>query len=517
MNRSTSPLHVHIARNTPLHVHVKSSSKKKGAVEANLKRNRRLEQSFAEMAAGRPSFRASSALNASRRMRASDWVKSSCSQGPWVPPPAKTSRPKMTWEGPTHRLEITPGDEARNSTVLKMSDLTSEDGSAATTDIVMEPQGSDDKLEKKLKSIMSEVDTLKNEVSLQRSLHNAELKQSQLALNRKESELQKYGQALEDAKAEHVATIHSMSQNRVNLTNQSPRRELQSHREQLMKKLMEAELDSSAATKQAASLKETLKKLETHLSSSMYASELAHQREALVQRLSEFNNTNRKLRMLLRDQQAKEEALQQLNEQYELLLKCFKDTEETNKRLLQQVADRDKLYTDSRMTREELNKFENHNKSLQVKIQELDNELQLSRTECIELQRNIAESQLKWSREKEALKKATKQHKEQASRSEETVERLQSHLEDANTQLHQLRGKMNKLGQVEMSASTMSLRVRELEEELEETKRSTKSALESVSNQLMEKTRELASVQLEREKLRVSVYIMTINKAFASI
>ena len=38
----------------------------------------------------------------------------------------------------------------------------------------------------------------------------------------------------------------------------------------------------------------------------MYATELGHQREALVQRLSEFNNTNRKLRTLLRDQQAKE-------------------------------------------------------------------------------------------------------------------------------------------------------------------------------------------------------------------
>ena len=38
-----------------------------------------------------------------------------------------------------------------------------------------------------------------------------------------------------------------------------------------MKKLMEAELDSSAATKQAASLKETLKKLEVLFSSSGHA------------------------------------------------------------------------------------------------------------------------------------------------------------------------------------------------------------------------------------------------------
>ena len=45
------------------------------------------------------------------------------------------------------------------------------------------------------------------------------------------------------------------------------RRELQSHREQLMKKLMEAELDSSAAAKQATSLKETLKKLEVYSTS----------------------------------------------------------------------------------------------------------------------------------------------------------------------------------------------------------------------------------------------------------
>ena len=60
-----------------------------------------------------------------------------------------------------------------------MSDLASDNGSASTTDIVMvtillyvcndystiqEPQGSDNKLEKKLNSIMNDVDTLKNEV-----------------------------------------------------------------------------------------------------------------------------------------------------------------------------------------------------------------------------------------------------------------------------------------------------------------------------------------------------------------
>jgi len=83
-------------------------------------------------------------------------------------------------------------------------------------------------------------------------------------------------------------------------------------------------------------------------------------------------------------------GLQQLNEQYELVLKCLKDTEATNKRLLEQVNDRNKLYTDSKVSiedhvicitsslwlcpcgqviREELNKLEDHNKSLHVKLQ----------------------------------------------------------------------------------------------------------------------------------------------------
>ena len=33
-----------------------------------------------------------------RRMRASDWVKVSSSKGPWVPPPAKSTKSRMSWE-----------------------------------------------------------------------------------------------------------------------------------------------------------------------------------------------------------------------------------------------------------------------------------------------------------------------------------------------------------------------------------------------------------------------------------
>ena len=93
-----------------------------------------------------------------------------------------------------------------------------------------------------------------------------------------------------------------------------------------------------------------------------------------------------------------------------------------------------------------------------INDQEVDKELQLSRTECIELQRNIAELQLKWwgnCREVTVTPRGCSKPHPSACR---MITWSTIHIQ--NTQLHQLRGKMNKMGQVEMSASTMSLWVK---------------------------------------------------------
>jgi len=62
-------------------------------------------------------------------------------------------------QGPTHRLEITPGG-ARDSAVLRVSDLSGDD---LPTDILVERE---DPVSDKLQSLKAEVDQLKNEVSL---------------------------------------------------------------------------------------------------------------------------------------------------------------------------------------------------------------------------------------------------------------------------------------------------------------------------------------------------------------
>ena len=128
------------------------------------------------------SLRASRSISPTRssRLRASHWVNASSSKGPWIPPPAKASKTRLSWEvrlratsygclitliklqGPTHRLEINPVgvDPSQGSTVLHMSDLNSEEGS---TDIILQQE---DSYSKKVSSLAAEVEHLKTEVGI---------------------------------------------------------------------------------------------------------------------------------------------------------------------------------------------------------------------------------------------------------------------------------------------------------------------------------------------------------------
>ena len=80
-----------------------------------------------------------------------------------------------------------------------------------------------------------------------------------------------------------------------------------SQRERISKKLVEAELGSSAAAKQARALRDAVKKLQRdrHFSS-VYATAVMEQKDLLLEKLVEFETTNKALRKLLRAQQAYE-------------------------------------------------------------------------------------------------------------------------------------------------------------------------------------------------------------------
>ena len=60
----------------------------------------------------------------------------------------------------------------------------------------------------------------------------------------------------------------------------------------------------------------------------------------------------------------------------------------------------------------------------------MEEQLHLREEQCAELEGELAEVKRKGQREKEMLKRATKQHRSQAAQSEHTVETLGAQLED---------------------------------------------------------------------------------------
>ena len=63
-------------------------------------------------------------------------------------------------------------------------------------------------------------------------------------------------------------------------------------------------------------------------------------------------------------------------------------------------------------------------------LQSVEEQLHLREERCVELETELAEVKRKGQREKEMLKRATKQHRSQAAQSEHTVETLSAQLED---------------------------------------------------------------------------------------
>ena len=69
----------------------------------------------------------------------------------------------------------------------------------------------------------------------------------------------------------------------------------------LVKKLVEAEVDAEAAAQQANALRDSVRKLErSKLISSARAGDLRRQKDLLMERLADFETTNKTLRKMLR-------------------------------------------------------------------------------------------------------------------------------------------------------------------------------------------------------------------------
>lgn len=507
-----SPVHVHVDRETPVHVHLKKKKKSRPgvptAVEQRLKTKRM--SGFTKSAGYRKSTKSGSP--------------------PFVPPPGKTSKRPFTWEGSSHRLEVSP---PLGSGTLRMEDL--------STSEEEDVNGKIRTYEKKIGSLMTEVGSLKNAVEFERARQVVEKKDEQLNASRRileeqEDELLGYKQELKATVKENEALRHSVEKWKedANVTRTEVGK-LAGERVSLLKKLVEVEMDGKAAGEQLVKLRDTVRKLkEDKRMSAADTTLLTRQREMLLQKLDEFERTNKGLRRLLREHQESEEDQDHLRKQQEVLLKRLTQSDTTNERLQLEVVERDRqietLLTQVEADKDQAVAFEELKKTMEttrahlqnqlrtkemdsnrlsVQIRSLEEQCEQGRLELEHMQGLLTAQREKSAREKEALKKAARIQKDRVSEREKDLEVLQEKLTDRDMELSETKRAEQSLkeekGDSELEIKTLKSRLKELHEMVESTAQEAQSNSSALAAKLSNRTQEVSALRLENEQLKADI------------
>uniref|UniRef100_A0A7M4DYG2 Outer dense fiber protein 2 n=1 Tax=Crocodylus porosus TaxID=8502 RepID=A0A7M4DYG2_CROPO len=500
-NRSSSPpLHVHVDENTPVHVHIKKGQKTTPA---------KSQQKHKQKMKG-------DTVNMRRSVRVKTKV-------PWMPP-GKTSVRESTykWEGPTHRLEITPPDSEKLLSVLRLSDLSTDEEDAIHSKM--------NKYEKRIDSLMNVVGTLKNEAKVQKQ-------EEQRLVTKRLLEEQK--EELDEVTQELVETEHENTLLRRNIERMKEekdltvlqKRHLQHEKECLLSKLVETEMDGAAAAKQIHALKDTIGRLknEKHMTSSDINT-LTRQKELLLQKLSTFEETNRTLRELLREQHNREKDAQKLLEQQGVLLKRLADSD----------AEKDQAKTACELSKSmeamrghlqaQLRNKEAENNRLAVQIRNLERNGTQHKAEVEHIMEQLKELKQKAERDKEALKKAIRAQKERAERSEEYAEQLNiqlaekdSYVAEALSTLESWRSRYNKVVKdktdLEVEIVMLNSRITELLEQQSAIEDKMREDRDALVEKLHRQATEATSFKMENERLKASMFPMEekLNQAHLEV
>ncbi|XP_070845727.1 outer dense fiber protein 2 isoform X2 [Chaetodon trifascialis] len=517
-NRSSSPpIHVHINETTPVHVHVKSQRMSPA----------RTPQGKAK------AHRANLVPTAKVKTRM-----------PWIPPGKASIRDaSYKWEGPTHRLEITPPlpepEPEHSQSVLRLADLTSEEEEGL--------HGQIRQYERKIDSLLTEVSSLKNEVELRKKeqlleRQSEQLNVSQRVIAEQEEELAEVTKELEETERENTRLRQSMEKmleetDYTRLDEDS----VQQDKDALLRKLMEAEEDGTAAAKQVSALRESVSKLcgVSGLSGSE-SSVLARQKELLLQKLETFEATNRTLRHLLREQHGSQMESMRLSEQKDELLKRLADTEAENAHLVVKLQEKDRevnqlskrldtekdnakstadLSKNLEATRAhlqgQLRSKEAENNRLTVQIKNLERAANQQKAEMEHLTEQLAKLKQQANADREALKRATRAQKQRAERSEGTAGQLSVQLLDMEKQVadalsaaeswqsHHAQEVKDK-SKLEIEVSLLNSRIAELTEQLHSSEDKSRVEREALLDHLHGLTTEITAAKLENQSLKVT-------------
>uniref|UniRef100_A0A8C2E6V4 Outer dense fiber protein 2 n=1 Tax=Cyprinus carpio TaxID=7962 RepID=A0A8C2E6V4_CYPCA len=480
---SSPPVHVHVPDSTSVHVHLKKSPQKSQQGKVSNLRS-----------------------TASVKVRA-----------PWVPPGKASRRREYKWEGATRCLEITPGRATDpSSPPLQLTDLSSEEDDA---------RGVIDKYERKIESLMSEVDCIKSEVKLREAEDHLKHQSQQLSacrrlIDQREERLEEASKDLRRSKRENADLRSSVDgtqaeSGHVRSEIGPPHQEI----ETLLRKLVEAEIDGQAVAKHVTALRETVGKLKK-------SDQLGRQHDLLEQKLDTFVETNRTLRRLLREQHGRETDALRLSDEKEMLMRKLAESEAEKRVLLMEMfcdCHQDHLRTAGELSKvlestrsrlqNQLHKKEAENNRLGAQIQRLEETLQHQQEEVQGLLEQMRELKQHREGDRDVHKQTLEEQKKQAEQSVNTAAQLSAELLDKEAQLaealsaaEELRQRYSKQNreksQLELEITTLNNRLIELSEQLRSCEEKSCAEREGLLSRLHFYTSENTATRLENQRLK---------------
>ncbi|XP_048065580.1 outer dense fiber protein 2b isoform X1 [Megalobrama amblycephala] len=502
---SSPPVHVHVPDSTSVHVHLKKSPQKsqQGKV-SNLR------------------------TTASVKVRA-----------PWVPPGKAPRRREYKWEGASRCLEITPGRATDpSSPPLRLTDLSSEEDDA---------RGVIGKYEKKIESLMSEVDRIKSEVKLRQTEDHLKHQSQQLSacqclIDQHEERLEEASKDLRRSKCENTDLRSTVEETgtqdepgQMRSDTGPPHQEM----ETLLRKLVEAEIDGQAAAKQVEVLRETVGKLKKDKKQSKtHSDQLGRQHELLEQKLDTFLDTNRTLRRLLREQHGRETDALRMCDEREMLMRKLADSEAEKRKLesklnnmereAKQIAknletEQEHLRTSGSLSKvlestrsrlqNQLHKQEAENNLLEAQIQRLEGTLQHQQEEVQGLLEQMRELKQHCEGDRDIHKQVLEDQRKRAEQSVNTAAQLSAQLLDKEAQLAEALSNAEALqqryskqsrekSQLELEITTLNNRLTDLREQLRSCEEKSCAEREGLLSRLHSLTSENTATKLENQRLK---------------
>ncbi|XP_006892559.1 PREDICTED: outer dense fiber protein 2 isoform X5 [Elephantulus edwardii] len=436
---------------------------------------------------------------------------------------------RVKTKNPPHCLEITPPSSEKLASVMRLSDLSTEDDDSGHCKM--------NRYDKKIDSLMNAVGCLKSEVKMQKG----ERQMAKRFLEERKEELEEVAHELAETEHENTVLRHNIKRMKEEKDfTMLQKKHLQQEKECLMSKLVEAEMDGAAAAKQVMALKDTIGKLKTEKQMTCTdINTLTRQKELLLQKLSTFEETNRTLRDLLREQHSKEDS-ERLMEQQGALLKRLAEADSEKARLLLLLQDKDKEVEEllqeiqcekaQAKTASELSKSmesmrghlqaqlrckEAENSRLCMQIKNLERSGNQHKAEVEAIMEQLKELKQKGDRDKETLKKAIRAQKERAEKSEEYAEHLHVQLADkdlyvaeALSTLESWRSRYNQVvkdkGDLELEIIVLNDRVTDLVNQQQTLEEKMREDRDSLVERLHRQTAEYSAFKLENERLKAS-------------